>query len=62
MSEDYFTGKTCNECAWLTEKFPIRSRDLTEKDLGLCRMYILHDTFAIMHKAEKACPEFIPKK
>ena len=64
MSESEFTykNKTCGECAYLTEKAPIKYRDLTEKEAGLCRFYILHDNFALILKNERACPEFISNK
>jgi RNA polymerase subunit RPABC4/transcription elongation factor Spt4 len=60
-TEDY-KGKTCSQCAYLTEHAPIHiSGELAEEEKGLCRLLILHNNFAIMLKKEIACPEFIPK-
>ncbi len=56
-----FKNKTCGECAYLTDKAQIKYRDLTEKNAGLCRLYILHDNFALLLKNEIACPEFISR-
>jgi hypothetical protein len=57
-----YKGKKCGECAYLTEKAPIRiSGDMAEQEKGLCRLLILHNNFAIMLKEEIACPEFISK-
>lgn len=58
-----YKGKTCENCAYLTEKAPIYYKEhITEKEAGLCRLYILKDHFAIMLKNEIACPEFISKE
>ncbi|MFX0088102.1 MAG: hypothetical protein ACFFAU_20785 [Candidatus Hodarchaeota archaeon] len=62
QSEFGFKKKTCGECAYLTEKAYIKYRDLTEKEAGLCRYYILHNNFALILKDERACPEFISKE
>ena len=59
QSEFEFKDKKCGECAYLTEKAPIKYQDLTEEKAGLCRFYILHNNFALLLKDEKACPEFI---
>ncbi len=64
MSENSFNykGKTCSQCAYLTEHAPIHiSGDLAKEEKGLCRLFILHNNFAIMLKKEIACPEFVPK-
>ena len=57
-----FKNKTCGECAYLTDKTQIKYRDLTDQDAGLCRLYILHDNFALLLKNEIACPEFISRE
>lgn len=64
MSEDSFDyiGKTCGECAYLTDKYKVKMGDLTEKEAGLCRALILHDHLAVMYRTEDACPEFLPRK
>lgn len=64
MSEDSFDyiGKTCGECAYLTDKFKINLRDLTEQEAGLCRALILHQNFAVMYRSERACPDFLPRE
>ncbi len=62
QSDFGFKNKTCSECAYLTEKASIKYRDLTEKEAGLCRYYILHNNFALILKDERACPEFISKE
>ncbi len=63
MSDDSFdyTGKTCGECAYLTDKAKIKMGDLTEKEAGLCRALILHQNFAVMYRDEIACPDFLPR-
>ncbi len=60
-SFDYI-GKTCGDCAYLTQHSVIKFHDLTEENSGLCRFNILKDNFAIMLKNEIACPEFMPKE
>ncbi len=64
MSEDSFDyiGKTCGECAYLTDKFKINISGLTEENAGLCRALILHQNFAIMYRNERACPDFLPRE
>jgi hypothetical protein len=61
MSEQEFKNKTCEKCAYLTEKAHIHYGELTEEEAGLCRLHILHNNFAIMLKTEVACPDFIAK-
>ena len=57
-----YKGKTCGECAYLTDKAPIHvTGDMADLDKGLCRLLILHNNFAIMLQGETACPEFVPK-
>ncbi|MHA1945746.1 MAG: hypothetical protein ACXAC6_16405 [Candidatus Hodarchaeales archaeon] len=57
-----YQGKTCSQCAYLTQFAPIHiSGELAEKEKGLCRLFILHNNFAIMLQKETACPEFVPK-
>lgn len=65
MTETSFSyqGRTCGECAYLTEKAPIHiSGEFEKKEKGLCRLLILERTFAVMLVDEVACPEFVPKK
>ncbi len=65
MTESTFSyqGKTCGECAYLTEKAPIHiSGEMEKKEKGLCRFLILEKNLAIMLVEEVACPEFIPKE
>ncbi|MHA1969808.1 MAG: hypothetical protein ACW964_18690 [Candidatus Hodarchaeales archaeon] len=57
-----FKNKTCGEYAYLTGKAQIKYRDIAEKDTSLCRLYILHDNFALFLKNEITYPEFISKK
>ena len=57
-----YKGKTCGECAYLTEKASIHvSGDMADQEKGLCRLLILHNNFAIMLTGESACPEFVPR-
>ncbi len=57
-----YKGKTCGECAYLTENAPIHiSGDMAGQEKGLCRLLILHNNFAIMLKGEIACPEFVSR-
>ncbi len=61
-NEFSYKGKTCGECAYLTVKAPIHvSGEIAKKDMGLCRLLILHNNFAIMLKDELACPEFVSR-
>ncbi len=64
MSEAEFDykNKTCGQCAYLTDKASIRYADMTEQEAGLCRLFILHNNFAIMLRDERACPDFIPRE
>lgn len=62
LTDFEFKNKTCGECAYLTDKTQIKYRDLTEDNAGLCRLYILHDNFALILKKETACPEFISRE
>ncbi len=57
-----YVGKTCGECAYLTNKYKIKVGDLTEKEAGLCRAIILHQNFGVMYRNEIACPDFLPRK
>ncbi|MFX1506918.1 MAG: hypothetical protein ACFFDC_12510 [Promethearchaeota archaeon] len=57
-----FKDKTCGQCAYLTDKASIKYADITEKDAGLCRLFVLHNNFAIMLRDERACPDFIPRE
>ena len=42
-----YKGKTCGECAYLTEKASIHvSGDMADQEKGLCRLLILHNNFA----------------
>ena len=61
-NNESYKGKTCSQCAYLTQYAPIHiSGELAEKEKGLCRLYILHNNFAVMLKKETACPEFLSK-
>lgn len=63
VSEDSFdyVGKTCGECAYLTDKYKIKAGDISEKEAGLCRALILRQNFAVMYRDEVACPDFLPR-
>lgn len=61
MSEQDYKNKTCDQCAYLTEKAQIHYGEITQEEAGLCRLHILHNNFAIMLKEELACPDFIAK-
>jgi hypothetical protein len=57
-----YKGKTCGECAYITEKAPIHvSGELADLEKGLCRLLILERNFAVMLVDERACPEFVSK-
>lgn len=49
-------GKTCGDCAWLTEKFPVKN-----DTYALCRLIVLGESLAMMQKDEIACPEFVSR-
>ncbi len=57
-----YVGKTCEECAYLTDKYKINVSGLSEENAGLYRALILHQNFAVMYRNEKACPDFLPRE
>ncbi|MHA2224354.1 MAG: hypothetical protein ACXAC8_04080 [Candidatus Hodarchaeales archaeon] len=62
MSELDFKNKNCSQCAYLTDKAPIKYGEITENEAGLCRLLILKDNFAVMLRDEHACPDFIARE